>query len=280
MRLKVHHEIRFIYGAPARFVIQVLRLTPRGFASQFVRRWSIDIDAECRLDKDEDAYGNITHTFTAVGSLERLRIAIAGEVDLTDQSGFVRGTAERFPVAFWLRETPGTRADHAVRTFADRGASGLDPLAMAHALSSGVAEAVTVERDDAGRPRLPAQTLAQGAGSAADLAELLVAAARCAGLPARFVHGYHCADETTEEDASQPPSLNGAHVWAEIAVPGYGWIGFDPVHRLCTTNRHVRIAVGLDRRDASPLRSAQSGGLEETREELIEVAPGRQMVDG
>ncbi|MDN7903688.1 transglutaminase family protein [Burkholderia diffusa] len=43
------------------------------------------------------------------------------------------------------------------------------------------------------------------------------------------------------------------HAWAEAYVEGLGWVGFDPFMNRCPDERYVRIAVGLDYRDAQPV---------------------------
>jgi transglutaminase-like putative cysteine protease len=71
--------------------------------------------------------------------------------------------------------------------------------------------------------------------------------ARHLGVPARYVGGYfHRADGVTQQDAG--------HAWAEAHVPSIGWIGFDPANGICTTEAHVRVAVGLDYLGAAPVR--------------------------
>ena len=91
MRLKLRHETRYLYGDPARGAIQILRLTPRNHATQFIRRWRVEIDADCRLDRDEDAYGNILHTFSVEGPIASMRITVDGEIDTGNINPVSRG---------------------------------------------------------------------------------------------------------------------------------------------------------------------------------------------
>ncbi|QTD93916.1 transglutaminase family protein [Burkholderia anthina] len=54
------------------------------------------------------------------------------------------------------------------------------------------------------------------------------------------------------------------HAWAEAYVEGLGWVGFDPFMNRCPDERYVRIAVGLDSRDAQPVTGlgARATGVE------------------
>ena len=105
MRIRISHETVYRYEQPARGVIQTLRLTPRNHDGQYVESWRIDVSENCQLEQHEDAFGNITHVFSADGPLSELRVLVEGEVDTQDTSGVVRGTIERFPPSLYLRET-------------------------------------------------------------------------------------------------------------------------------------------------------------------------------
>src|SRR5215475_2719840 len=106
MRIRVSHETTYRYEQPAKGVIQTLRMTPRNHDGQYVVDWRIDVSADCRLDAQVDAFGNVTHTFSADGPLEQLRLLVDGEVETQDTHGVVRGTVEQFPPSLFLRATP------------------------------------------------------------------------------------------------------------------------------------------------------------------------------
>ena len=76
MRLHIAHSIVRRYDPPAAGAIQVLRLTPRNHEGQYVIGWRIDISADARLNAHEDAFGNLTHVFTADGPLETSSIRV------------------------------------------------------------------------------------------------------------------------------------------------------------------------------------------------------------
>src|SRR3954463_5498325 len=105
MRIRVSHLTTYRYHTPAGSVIQVLRLTPRNHEGQYVSRWRIELSADCRLDQHEDAFGNISHAFTAEGPFSELTVLVDGEVETRDTQGVLRGTVERFPPSLYLRET-------------------------------------------------------------------------------------------------------------------------------------------------------------------------------
>jgi hypothetical protein len=96
----------------------MLRLTPRNYESQYVARWRIDVSTDCWLHQHEDAFGNITHAFTAEGSFRELAVMAEGEVETRDTEGILRGTVERFPPSLYLRDTALKSADANIPAFA------------------------------------------------------------------------------------------------------------------------------------------------------------------
>jgi transglutaminase-like putative cysteine protease len=51
----------------------------------------------------------------------------------------------------------------------------------------------------------------------------------------------------------------GTHAWAEVHVDGLGWVGFDAANRMSPDERYLRLATGLDYRDAAPISGMRLG---------------------
>jgi transglutaminase-like putative cysteine protease len=254
MRIHISHETRYRYDAPINGVIQTLRLTPRNHDGQYVIHWRIDVSEDCRLDVHEDAFGNVTHTFTAEGPFTELGVHVEGEVDVHNAAGIVRGAIERFPPSLYLRPTPLTEIDGAIAEFAREVRSRSDDtLPMLHALLGRIHSEMTFDTAPTLTSTTAAEAFALKRGVCQDLTHVFIATARHLGVPARYVGGYfHRADGVTQQDAG--------HAWAEAYLPALGWIAFDPANGICTTDAHVRVAVGLDYLGAAPVRGARRGG--------------------
>jgi transglutaminase-like putative cysteine protease len=258
MRLRIAHSIVRHYDPPAASAIQVLRLTPRNHEGQYVIDWRIDVSADARLVAHEDAFGNFTHVFTADGPLEELSVNVDGAVETQDTGGLIRDAVERFPPSLFLRDTSLTRADRAIRDFAQqvRAASGGEASAELHALLRGPRDEIA----PASVPSEPAATapevFARKRGGAQDSTHVFIGAARSLGIPARYVAGYFCAGggATPQSD----------YAWAEAFVPDVGWVGFDPAKGACPTDAYVRVAVGLDALGAALMRGKRYGAGDET----------------
>lgn len=273
MRLRVVHRTVYTYAEPMTRAIQTLRVRPRSHEGQFVGAWRIDVDADCRLYRDEDPYGNLTDTFYIEGPSTKVTVSAEGEIETFDTAGVIRGTAERLPLPVFLRETPATTTDPAIRDLADRlsaGAGG-DPLSMLHALKTAIFQALSVDVDKAATAHaIKGAAAAYAARSCGpeDVAHVFVAAARHLGVPARYVSGYLFK----ETDASRQAA---GHAWAEAHLPGLGWTGFDAANDICVTEAYVRVAAGMDHLDAAPVRGAQTGGTEERVDIEAAVEPAR-----
>jgi transglutaminase-like putative cysteine protease len=266
MRINIAHSTVYRYEPPANGAVQVLRLTPRNHDSQYVARWRIDVSPDVQLAMREDAFGNITHVFSAAGPLPEIRVDVDGEVETQDGNGVVRGTAERFPQSLFLRDTALTRADVAIQALAEEigTANGGIPLDSLHALTRRLHDEIAYDTALTDTPMSAAEAFALKRGVCRDLTHAFIAAARCLGVPARYVAGYlQLADGMSEQEAG--------HAWAEAFVPDLGWVGFDPANAICQTDAYVRVAVGLDSLGAAPLRGARYGIGAESLEVAIKV---------
>jgi transglutaminase-like putative cysteine protease len=271
MRLRIQHSTTYRYEPPATGVIQVIRKTPRSFDGQYVAEWQIFVSTDSRMQMHQDAFGNITHVLT-LGTTDELTISVEGLVETHDTNGVVKGTDERFPPGFFLRATPLTGATPKMQMFALelRGETDNDLLGFLHALMSQINDHMTFDIGATGTDTTAAGAFELGRGVSRDYAHIFIACARSAGVPARFISGHFLRPD----DA---PQLDGGHAWAEAFVPGLGWVGFDPANCISPTDRHVRVAVGLDYLGAAPLRGTHYGGGEETRAVAITVLQaGRQ----
>lgn len=266
MRIRIVHETAYQYETPASSAIEILRLTPRNHDGQYIVRWRIELDHDCRLDPFEDAYGNLAHAFTVDGPVNRLTIRVEGEVETQDSHGVIRGSTEHFPPSLYLRTTQMTAPDAAIAEFAESAAKSAhgDPLKTMHELVARIYEGFVFDADPNAPAMSAAECMALKRGVCQDYAQVFIAAARYLKIPARYVSGYfHRVDGITRQEAG--------HAWTEACIPTLGWVAFDPANGISATDQHVRVAVALDSLGAAPVRGLRFGGTGETLSVAVQV---------
>ena len=134
-----------------------------------------------------------------------------------------------------------------------------------------------------------AEAFEQKRGVCQDFAHLMTGALRMLGLPARYVSGYLLTDGPAEVGAPELVAASGrpareatlvgadaSHAWVQVWCPhtpgvpmsaaGDAWLSLDPTNNLVPAARHVRLAVGRDFGDVTPLRGVIRGGDSHTLE--------------
>jgi transglutaminase-like putative cysteine protease len=103
-------------------------------------------------------------------------------------------------------------------------------------------------------------------GVCQDFAHILLVMLRLIDIPARYVSGYICPDK------SGMRGEGATHAWVEAYIPFYGWIGIDPTNNCIVNDSHVRLAVGKNFTDCSPVRGTYRGTSNHTLEVAVSVS--------
>lgn len=272
MILSVCHVTHYRYESPVRSLVQSLRLTPSVFAGQQVIDWQIGVEGAVRGASFRDGAGDLVESWSLRGPVEAVVVRVEGRVETSDLSGVLKGHRETVPPEAYLRDSRPTLADAAIVALARAAAEpGGEPLMLAHRLSAAVSDAIAYRPGVTHAHTTAAEALAQGEGVCQDHAHALIAAARVLDLPARYVSGYLFADAAGD-------AHEAAHAWAEIRLPGLGWVGFDPANRCCPDARYIRLGSGFDAQDAAPIRGIARGMVPGTAGESLDVAVAIQAV--
>ena len=267
MLISVRHVTRYRYAEPVSYTIQSLRLTPASFEGQRVLDWQVRAAGVPPALQFRDGFGNVVHLITVNGRHEELVIEAGGTVETRDCNGVVAGLAKGAPPRVFLKETPQTTPDGAIRGLAEavlvEAGHGKDTLAKLHALLAAVRDRVEYVAGETDTHTSAAEALADGKGVCQDHAHIFIAAARTLAIPARYVTGYLVLDGQGTAEAH--------HAWAEAWVEGLGWVGFDVANRVCPTDCYVRLACGLDAGYAAPIVGSRRGGETETLDVSVTV---------
>ena len=262
MRLKISHVTEYSYSAPVQYSLQRLRLTPKTGPGQTVLFWKTSVEgAKMELGYD-DHFENHVDLVSTNSDQTVIRIVAEGEVITKDMAGIVGPHTAFGPL--WLYDrvteltTPGPPVEALIANV-----TGDNDLARMHNLMATIAEQVEYTPGTTGISTTAEQALESRTGVCQDHAHVFITAARLMGLPARYVSGYLMMEATIDQVAT--------HAWAETHIPGLGWVGFDPANKVCPDERYVRIAYGLDFKDASPVSGMVNGYATESLRVNISV---------
>ncbi len=275
MRYVIEHETRLEFSHPVREHQCELRLAPPDTASQRAHGLRIEIEPPAELYTYVDGFGNRVHHFGVTAPHQRLTTRVRAEVETLLANPFdyapVPVREEREWIVAALRSEPrlwdyllhrsvatpdlaSIRHDLALPAW-DPDRSVLDAVKAAMECIG----AALVYRAGVTQVHSPLEhALAARAGVCQDFAHLLIALVRSWRLLARYAMGY--LDPGYAEGDALPAQT--PHAWAEVLIPGAGWRGFDPVHRLVANDTFVTVAVGRDSRDAAPQRGSFKGDTE------------------
>ena len=264
MRLKISHQTHYHYDAPVRYGLQQLRLTPKSRAGQIVISWQTVVDGGRIELAFDDQHNNRVELVSIAPDQHRVAIHSTGEVETTDLSGIVGEHGGHAPLWLFTRTTALTKAARNVRGLvAGLATDHTDDVARLHDLSHHIATAVAYESGQTHAATAAEDALAAGHGVCQDHAHIFISAARLLGYPARYVSGYLMLEDRVDQNAT--------HAWAEAHITSLGWVGFDVSNGVSPDARYVRVATGLDYREAAPISGLRIGDGDEAMHVALQV---------
>lgn len=270
MRIKIRHATRYAYAPSAPWVSMRLRLFPSVYATQALESWDVSVNGAQVAPSYSDAATNAEGFRAVEGPVEAIEVVAEGTILRADDAGVLKGMKDRTPPGLYLRETELTSPNDAVRQLAE-GSRRPDPLDNLHALSAAVRDAIDYVPETTTPATSAGEALAQAKGVCQDHTHVFITAARCLGIPARYVAGYYFADPAASDEA-----VYETHAWAEGYVPGLGWVGFDVANRTCSTQQHVRVSSDLDAQNASLITGSVMGQPAETMTVAVAMSQAQQ----
>jgi uncharacterized protein (DUF2126 family) len=285
LRVALRHRTSYRYDEAVLLGPQIVRLRPAPHCRTPVTAYTLRIDpGEHFCNWQQDAAGNwqARLVFDKPTELLAVEVELVAELDPINPFDFFLDEA-------WTRGHPGYDANLRCELAPYLAAApqgerfrrlldGLPPLAgltidwlvaLNQRLQTDIAYTIRLEPGI----QTPDETLAKGSGSCRDTAWLLVQLLRHRGYAARFVSGYLIqltADMKPLGDgpAGPPTDFTDLHAWAEVYLPGAGWVGFDPTSGLLAGEGHLPLAATADPSLAAPL----TGGFAPLRERDEPVA--------
>ena len=265
----LHHVTHYKYDRPIDIGPQTIRLRPAPHTRTPVLSYSLKVTPSNHfVNWQQDPQGNWLARYVFPEKATEMKI----EVDFTAQMTvvnpfdfFVEAYATRFPFQYtddlktelapylvtsgqgqlfdeYLKQIP-READSTVNFLVDLNAQLQKRISYVIRMETGI--------------QTPEDTLAAGSGSCRDSAWLLIQIFRHLGLAARFVSGYLIQLRPDIDPVEGPREVENdftdLHAWAEVYLPGAGWIGFDVTSGMLTGEGHIPVAATPHYHSAAPI---------------------------
>ncbi|QEL23341.1 transglutaminase family protein [Bosea sp. F3-2] len=270
----LNHVTHYSYDRPVTLGPQIIRLRPAPHCRAAINSYSLKVTpAQHFVNWQQDPAGNWLARFVFPEPVREFRI----EVDVVTELSvinpfdfFVETEAETFPFAY----TPEQYAELAPYLLTEPAGPLLEaflaglPREPVNTVNFIVDLNARLQRLIAYGIRMepgvqePEHTLQIGSGSCRDTSWLLVQALRHLGLAARFVSGYLIQMKADIDPLEGPrgtdKDFTDLHAWAEVYIPGAGWVGLDPTSGLLTGEGHLPLAATAHYRSAAPVSGVAS----------------------
>ncbi|MBU1377597.1 MAG: transglutaminase family protein [Alphaproteobacteria bacterium] len=277
MRLSISHVTTYHYARPVQLHPHQMMLRPRG--SHDVR--VLNHDLRCRpaaeLAWTQDVFGNLIATAVFSQPVSELVISSSLSVETSaDAWPILRidPAAHAYPYAHPADEITDLGAlaqpqpfDAAVDSWARAFIYSVptDTLSLLKDLNAGILGAAFYRTRDEEGTQTAAETLRMASGSCRDLAALFIEAVRHLGFGARAVSGYLFDPDGVE-------ASDTTHAWAEVYLPGAGWVSFDPTHNRLGGAGLIPVAVGRRNAQVMPVAGSYVGDPEDFLNMEVDVA--------
>lgn len=289
MLYRIRHRTSYRYDVPANLCHNEARLRPLDLPGQRCLSWKLKIDPEPEFHRSRhDSFGNHIDYFSIQRPHPELVITAESEVEVLSHGQLsleaggpwekmkqalisAKDTASLDARAFTL-SSPLIPILPALANFALQDFTpGRCVLEGVSALNSRIHREFKFDPDFTTVATPVTEVLENRRGVCQDFAQLMIAALRSIGLPARYVSGY--LETLPPPGKTKMVGADASHAWVSVFVPGQGWIDFDPTNNLRPAERHITVATGRDFRDVSPLRGVTVGGANHHLKVSVDVSP-------
>src|SRR5579864_3126671 len=285
----IRHFTRYRYSQAVWQSMMEVRMHPRSEGNQRCFAFQLSVNPRARIFGYTDSYGNLVHHFDLPSRHGQLTIITDALVNIDVQppapevmdyeswsdleqlvekkdywdmlmpSHFARPSPELTELA---KEIGATERD------------GRSPLALLQGIAAGVHRSFSYVKKSTAVDSPIAHALRSRQGVCQDFAHIMIALARNANIPCRYVSGYIYH---SSEDAD--PLADGAtHAWVEALLPGVGWVGFDPTINRLVGEGHIRTAIGRDYADVPPTMGMMMGRADTQLQVRVRVTPSQAVL--
>jgi len=254
VRIAICHYLNYAYDRPVLVSPQLFRLRPAAHSTTLIESYSLTVIPHQHLMHwQQDAFGNFLARVDFQQPIHEMAVTVDIVASISPGNPFdfiVESSAEHFPFVYdqqlkkdlspyldstehgprlmqWLEKV--NRSNQEIVEFL---------LMLTRMLHQDITYLIRMEPG----VQTGEETLVKESGSCRDSAWLLVQILRHLGLASRFVSGYLIQLDLTDDQPETAKDTLSLHAWAEVYIPGAGWIGLDPTSGLLAAQSHIPLA--------------------------------------
>lgn len=280
---KIVHLTKYQYNYPIKESINEIRLFPHHFENQEVLQYQLLITHNPDVDISEDYYGNrvgnfnvlYAHTEMTIESRMLVRVNHSlkiPEIDATSVEDIQDQKQKSIQLLRLCYLDDIQKQNEIENILKEIEIENKSIIEIAQQCNAYVFENFTYTKGITNIETTVDEILTLKKGVCQDFAHILLQLLRTAGIPSRYVSGYICPNES---------GLRGegaTHAWVEIFTPKQGWLGLDPTNNIWTMDNHVRLSVGRNFSDCTPIKGTFKGLARQTLSVCVSIGyeDGRQ----
>lgn len=278
----IRHTTTYRYREPVSLGLHRLQLSPRESRDLRVLTATVTVSPNAGITWAHDVFGNAVATVFFAEPTDLL--VVESEIELEQDAPAwplfdVAVSATSYPFSYSdderidlgaLLQPQHPDADGRLLNWATGfvHSDPTDTLSLLKDINTGIRAWVSYQaREDEGT-QSPLETLDRRWGSCRDIALLFIETVRRLGFGARIVSGYLANRADGDPESSYAGTT---HAWAEIYLPGAGWVTFDPTNRTVGTFCLIPVAVARDIRQAVPVRGSFIGASDAFLSMIVNV---------
>jgi transglutaminase-like putative cysteine protease len=276
----IKHITRYTYPATVIDCSNQLMLYPVNDSLQIVKSHELKISGDPPVELFTDFFENKVGVFSLIKPHNELIIQSEIVVNTTavipppndrpaaEQWHKLQELCNIFPYMDFMQQEKFDAGDEIKKILAQQVDYSKTPVVTAKALSEYVYTHFEYKKGVTTIETGVDEILKIKAGVCQDFAHILLVLLHKTGIPARYVSGYICPKnhEFRGEGAT--------HAWVEAYIPFFGWLGLDPTNNCIVSDRHVRLAIGRNFSDCTPVKGTYKGSSEHTLEVSVVINNG------
>lgn len=273
---KIIHITKYQYNRPIKESINEIRLFPHNFMNQDVLQHELLISNNPAVDISHDCYGNRVGNFNNLDSHSEMTIESRmlvrvnhslkiPEIDYTTVKD-ITSEKEKSIALLRLSYPEIIKKQNKINAVLVKiNWTNKSILEIAQLCNQYIYRNFTYTKGITNIETTLDEILDHKKGVCQDFAHLLLQLLRTAGIPSRYVSGYICPNDN---------GLRGegaTHAWVEIYTPKQGWLGIDPTNNIWTMDNHVKLSVGRNFSDCSPVKGTFKGLAKQTLSVCVSI---------